>query len=85
METKDLPIVKPNLTQRGTNDDRILKMALVDIFKQFKEHRRNNCQITFTYDNQLITMEVRLLDVIDNQLKESKDTLHLDEIKKEGE
>ena len=84
METKDLPIVEPNLTQRGTNDDKILRMALVDIFKQFKERRRNNCKIDFTYDNQLITMEVTLLDVIDNRPKES-DVLHLDDIKKEGE
>ena len=84
METKDLPIVEPNLTQRGTNDDRIIKMAMVDFFKQFRERRCNACTVDLEYEKQLITFEIKLVNVIDNRPKET-DTLHLDEIKKEGE
>lgn len=84
MNTKELPIVIPNLTQRGTNDDRIMKMAMVDIFKQLKERKCNSCEISLEYDNQLITFQVLLLNVVDNRPKES-DVLHLDDIKKENE
>jgi hypothetical protein len=84
MNTKDLPIVEPNLTQRGKMDDTILKMAMVDYFKQFRERKCNSCEVSLEYDNKLITFNIILLNVVDNKPKES-DVLHLDDIKQEGE
>lgn len=84
MNTKDLPIVEPNLTQRGEMDNSIIKMAMLDLFKQFRERKVNSCSIDIKYENKLITFKVLLENVIEDEIKDTS-VLHLNDIKKEGE
>lgn len=83
METKDLPIVTPNLTQHGEMHDKILKNGIRILYEQFKERKCNACTISFIHNNTEVELEVRVIN--EEPVKERKDVLHLDEIKKEGE
>ena len=83
METKDLPIVEPRLTQHGEMHDKILKSGIRILYEQIKERRTNGCTISLIYNDKQVELEVRIIS--EEQIKETKDTLHLDEIKKEGE
>ena len=84
METKDLPIVEPNLTQHGEMHDTILKNGIRILYESIKEHRTNGCTISLVYNNDTqVELEIRI--VSEEPINKSKDTLHLDEIKKQGE
>lgn len=83
METKDLPIVEPRLTQHGEMHDKILKSGIRILYENIKERRTNGCTITFVYNDKTVELDVRI--VSEELINKSKDTLHLDEIKKQGE
>lgn len=84
METKDLPIVEPRLTQHGEMHDKILKSGIRILYESIKERRTNGCTIGLIYNNDTrVELEVRIIS--EEPIDKSKDTLHLDEIKKEGD
>lgn len=84
METKDLPIVEPRLTQHGEMHDKILESGIRILYENIKERRTNGCTISFVYNNdKRVELDVRIIS--EEPIAKTKDTLHLDEIKKEGE
>ena len=83
METKDLPIVEPRLTQHGDMHTKILNNGIKILYENIKERRTNGCTITFIYNDKKVELDVRIIS--EEPIDKSKDTLHLDEIKKEGE
>lgn len=83
METKDLPIVEPNLTQHGEMHTKILNNGIRILYENIKEHRTNGCTIGLVYNDKHVELEVKIIS--EEPINKSKDTLHLDEIKKEGE
>lgn len=58
---------------RSINDDKIMKMAMVDLYNQFKSKKANSCQIDVNYDNKIITFKIVLMSVVDKYPVEDKD------------
>ena len=84
METKDLPIVEPNMSQHGDMHTKILNNGIKILYENIKERRTNGCTITFVYNNKKVELDVRIIS--EEQLEPTGDSLHLDDIKQqEGE
>lgn len=60
MDTSKLPIVIPNLTQRGEMDDKIIKMAMLDLYQRLKDNNTKSCTISLPINGKFVELKLSI-------------------------